>query len=71
VCVHAFILTVWFQRERHEVNFWSMVKSEVENIMKARFCVLAMWVRVSSRLRDLLGVSGFAAAMCKWGRQHK
>ena len=31
---------------------------------------LAMEVRVSVLLRDLLGVPGFAAAVCKWGRQH-
>jgi hypothetical protein len=33
-----------------------------------RIGVLAMEVQVSVLLRDLLGVLGFAAAVCKWGR---
>jgi hypothetical protein len=32
---------------------------------------LAMEVRVSVLLRDLLGILGFTAAICKWGRQHR
>jgi hypothetical protein len=31
---------------------------------------LAMEVRISVMLRDLLGVLGFAAVICKWGRKH-
>jgi hypothetical protein len=31
---------------------------------------LAMEVRVSALLRDLLGFPGFTAAICKWGRHH-
>jgi hypothetical protein len=39
--------------------------------MEARFEDYAMEVRVSMLLRDLLGVSGFAVSVYKWGRQHK
>jgi hypothetical protein len=42
VRTHVFIQTIWFRRERHEAlsllppgDFWSMVKSDAENIMKA------------------------------------
>jgi hypothetical protein len=31
---------------------------------------LAMELYVSALLRDLLGVQGFPAAVCNWGRQH-
>jgi hypothetical protein len=48
-----------------------MVKSEMENIMKAGLERLTMEVQVFTLLRDMLGVLGFVAAISKWGRQHR
>jgi hypothetical protein len=44
-----------------------MVKSEMENIMKAGASGLIMVVRVFAAMRNLLGISGFVAAVSKWG----
>jgi hypothetical protein len=44
-----------------------MVKSEAENVMEAGFGGQTMEVRVSSLWSDLLGISDFAGAVCKWG----
>jgi hypothetical protein len=46
-----------------------MVKSEAENAMKAKARGLVMVVQVFAVVRNLLGDSGFIAAVCKWGRQ--
>jgi hypothetical protein len=39
----------------------------MENIMKARTSGLIMVVRVFAAMRNLLGVSGIVADVCKWG----
>jgi hypothetical protein len=41
------------------------------NIMKAGLVGWLKEVRVSVVLRDLLGVSGSAAVVCIWRRQHR
>jgi hypothetical protein len=48
-----------------------VVKSEAENIMQAEICELVMVVRVFTAMRNLLGDSGFVAAVHKWRRQHR
>ena len=47
--------------------FSSMGKSEVENIMEAEIGGLVMVIGVFVAMRNLLGVSDFVAAVCKWG----
>ena len=51
--------------------FSSMVKSEAENVMEAEIGGLVMVIGAFVAMRNLLGVSGFVAAVCKWGRQHR
>ena len=51
--------------------FSSMVRSEVENVMKAEIGGLVMVIGAFVAMRNLLGVSDFVAAVCKWGRQHR
>jgi hypothetical protein len=46
-----------------------MVKSEAENVMGAETSGPMMVVRVFAAVRNLLGVSRFIAAVCKWQRQ--
>jgi hypothetical protein len=50
-----------------------MVHDEIrgEEYYEGRIGGLTIEVRVSVLLRDLLGVLGFAAAICKWERHHK
>ena len=47
--------------------FSSMLKSEVENVMEAEIERLVMVIGAFVAMRNLLGVSGFIAATCKWG----
>ena len=49
----------------------SMVKSETENVMEAEIGRLVRAFGVFVVIRNLLGVSGIAAAVCMSGRQHK
>jgi hypothetical protein len=60
---HAFIPTIWFRRERREAPFfvpiiWLVVHGEVRGgeYHEGQIRGLAMEVRVSALLRDLLGV---------------
>ena len=46
----------------------SMVKSEVENVMKAKIGGLAMVIGAFASMRNWLGVSGIVAVVCKRGR---
>jgi hypothetical protein len=50
-----------------------LVHGEVrgEEYHEGRIRGLAMEVRISSLFRDLLGVLGFEATVCKWGWQHR
>lgn len=47
--------------------FSSMVKSEAENVMEAEIRGLVMVIGAFVGMRNLLGVSDFGAAVCKWG----
>jgi hypothetical protein len=78
VCTHVFIPTVWFWRERREAPFfiairWLLVHGKVRGgeYHEGLIGGLAMKVRVSALLRDLLSVLGFAATVWKWGWQHR
>ena len=48
-----------------------MLKSEVENVMEAEIGGVVMEIGAFVAMRNLLGVSDFVAAVCKWGRQHR
>ena len=69
---HVFIPTVWFWRERREALFFLAIQrhflhDEVRGgeYHEGRIGGLAMEVRVSVMLRDLLGVLGLATTTCK------
>ena len=51
--------------------FSSMVKSEAENVMEAEIGGLLMVTRAFAAMKNLVGASGFVAAVCKWGRHHR
>jgi hypothetical protein len=77
VRTHAFTPTIWFWRERREALFfvaiWLLLvhgEFRIGEYHEGRIGGLAMEVRVSALLKDLLGVLGFVVAVKKWGRQH-
>ena len=49
----------------------SMVKLEVENVMKAEIGGLAMVIGAFASMKNWLGVSEIVAVVCKRGRQHR
>ena len=48
-----------------------MVKSEEENVIEAEIRGLVMVIGTFVAMRNFLRVSGFIAAICKWGRHHR
>jgi hypothetical protein len=49
----------------------SVVKSEVGNVVEAKIGGLILAAQVFKARWNLLRVSGFVAAVGKWGRQHR
>ena len=47
--------------------FSFILKSEAENVMEAEIGRLVMVIGAFVAMRNLLGVSDFVAAVCKWG----